>query len=264
MPKISVKPRSSYEPTRRNGFTLIELLVVVAIISLLAAILFPVFARARENARRTSCQSNLKQMGIGIIQYVQDYDEYYPLARAYVAGPPQWTNTWYNADAPYVKNNQIFSCPSDPNSAVSAGTFWMGSTPLFHVSYGYSKVLGGNGSYTVPVAASAVNFPSTTVMVVDGDAVPVSSVDPASWSSKTSLEPAGTYSPWIVGSIPDVATTGLVQTNSDYQNYTGPSARHLGTCNVLYIDGHVKAQRVETFYSMTTYSPCLNIATGCG
>ena len=69
---------------RNEGFTLIELLVVIAIIAILASILFPVFARARENARRTSCLSNLKQLGLGAMMYVQDYDESYPLAQTYI------------------------------------------------------------------------------------------------------------------------------------------------------------------------------------
>ncbi len=98
----------------KSAFTLIELLVVIAIIAILAAILFPVFARARENARRSSCQSNLKQIGIGVMQYVQDYDEKYP--QAY----------WYKNDTnsgggyvhvsamiqPYLKSEQIWKCPS--------------------------------------------------------------------------------------------------------------------------------------------------------
>src|SRR5450755_1930358 len=84
----------------RPGFTLIELLVVVAIIALLAAILFPVFARARENARRTSCSSNLKQLGLGVLMYAQDYDEYYPYCVMVLTDPGSLANpvggpAWY-------------------------------------------------------------------------------------------------------------------------------------------------------------------------
>ena len=92
-----------------SAFTLIELLVVIAIIAILAAILFPVFGRARENARRSACQSNLKQIGLGMLQYSQDYDESFPLTRQNGGG----TDTWDWAIQPYVKSTQILKCPSD-------------------------------------------------------------------------------------------------------------------------------------------------------
>ncbi len=91
----------------RAAFTLIELLVVIAIIAILAAILFPVFARARENARRASCISNLKQIGLGTMQYVQDYDDVYP---AYYQPNPD--RKWPQVLDPYIKSTQIFTCPS--------------------------------------------------------------------------------------------------------------------------------------------------------
>ena len=103
----------------RRGFTLIELLVVIAIIAILAAILFPVFARARENARRAACQSNLKQIGLGMMQYPQDYDERLPMAINHtcidlpgcntVSGPASYGN---NLIYPYVKSVGVFTCPS--------------------------------------------------------------------------------------------------------------------------------------------------------
>ena len=95
---------------------MIELLVVIAIIAILAAILFPVFARARENARRSSCQSNLKQIGLGILQYAQDYDEKYPMSRSPNIPFGTFMNTgdapWHLAVQPYVKSVQLFKCPS--------------------------------------------------------------------------------------------------------------------------------------------------------
>src|SRR5580698_8396520 len=94
----------------RAGFTLIELLVVIAIIAILAAILFPVFAQVREKARQTSCESNLKQLGLAIIQYNQDYDEKYPI------GFTDWVGTaatWSVIISPYVKTFKVYQCPDD-------------------------------------------------------------------------------------------------------------------------------------------------------
>jgi prepilin-type N-terminal cleavage/methylation domain-containing protein/prepilin-type processing-associated H-X9-DG protein len=93
----------------RRGFTLIELLVVIAIIAILAAILFPVFAKAREKARQSSCLSNTKQIVLGVLQYAQDYDETLPYASTW--GEPTPKN-WFDYLEPYVKNTQIFRCPS--------------------------------------------------------------------------------------------------------------------------------------------------------
>src|SRR5205809_846157 len=103
----------------KRGFTLIELLVVIAIIAILAAILFPVFAQAREKARQSSCLSNLKQIGTALMMYVQDYDEAYP-CNWYGSLWPSVPNTnrykWMDAVFPYVKNEKVFSCPSDGGS----------------------------------------------------------------------------------------------------------------------------------------------------
>src|SRR6476619_7559159 len=106
---------------KQTGFTLSELLVVIAIIAILAAILFPVFAQAREKARSISCLSNMKQLGTAIQMYNQDYDETYPFANP----DCWWGNTWGNTVQPYVKSTQIFKCPSD-NATRQAGMDWAG------------------------------------------------------------------------------------------------------------------------------------------
>src|SRR5262245_41893603 len=112
---------------RRSGFTLIELLVVIAIIAILAAILFPVFAQAREAARKTSCASNLKQIALAATMYAQDYEETLPgpaLRRINPPGPTQYSNYWWGQRwmcwpeliMPYVKNVDILTCPDRPQS----------------------------------------------------------------------------------------------------------------------------------------------------
>ncbi|MCE5237545.1 DUF1559 domain-containing protein [bacterium] len=99
---------------RPKGFTLIELLVVIAIIAILAAILFPVFAKAREKARQASCTSNVKQLALGLIMYAQDYDERMPY---FPYGPDPWLYTWPITIQPYVKNWQALQCPSNPHTS---------------------------------------------------------------------------------------------------------------------------------------------------
>src|SRR5262245_21216395 len=112
-------------PVRRQAFTLIELLVVIAIIAILAAILFPVFAQARERARMSACVSNMRQIGTALTVYVQDYDEAYPYC--YFNGSGDWgakgtrTWVWRNAIAPYLKSIDVYACPSNPYSRGIAG-----------------------------------------------------------------------------------------------------------------------------------------------
>jgi prepilin-type N-terminal cleavage/methylation domain-containing protein len=128
---------------RHRGFTLIELLVVIAIIAILAAILFPVFARAREKARQTSCLSNVKQLALGLMMYSQDYDEMWPFmtyADCFNASSGAWLGSvpWTASVQPYVKNGQIGICPSDSQRAcmskigASSGNY----DPLFQLVFG--------------------------------------------------------------------------------------------------------------------------------
>src|SRR5215469_1426222 len=107
----------------RTAFTLIELLVVIAIIAILAAILFPVFAKVREKARQTACLSNEKQLGLAMMQYVQDNDEMFPCGLIGQNGPSKWGSGpngagagWAGSIAPYIKAPQVISCPDDPTS----------------------------------------------------------------------------------------------------------------------------------------------------
>ena len=191
----------------RSGFTLIELLVVIAIIAILAAILFPVFARARENARRSSCQSNLKQIGLGIIQYAQDYDEKYvkqSSATANNLGTLAAYDSWPVAIQPYLKSFQIFACPSATDSTSVAPT--PNSVPFPSVnSYFYSEVLNGR-------ALAAVNNPAGIIQVHEFLTSKVAYLRP---------RVGGTgYQEWMNGST--------------YDN------NHFEGANFLFADGHVK------------------------
>ncbi len=137
---------------RRRGFTLIELLVVIAIIAILAAILFPVFARAREKARQASCSSNVKQLMLGIVMYAQDYDEKFPTHNWGEGQPPAKANacTWWGGAYPYVKNVQIYACPSSTGHNDSYG-IWLAFEygGIFNgqpIDYGYNEPIGNAGN----------------------------------------------------------------------------------------------------------------------
>src|SRR5437870_13519810 len=115
--------RVGMQRTSKPAFTLIELLVVIAIIAILAPLLFPVFAQARERARMTACMSNMRQIGMALMQYVQDYDETFPYMRFHGMAAPRGSHTyvWRNAIRPYLKSLDILGCPSNPLSRTNPG-----------------------------------------------------------------------------------------------------------------------------------------------
>ena len=140
----------------RRGFTLIELLVVIAIIAILAAILFPVFARAREKARQTSCLSNVKQIALGLLMYAQDYDERMVSGSGYLGNSVNWQ---LKVD-PYLKNKQMLSCPSRGESAFDYG----GGGPFgtMRLYYGYGHPWRGG------TALGMISAPAETALTQDG------------------------------------------------------------------------------------------------
>jgi prepilin-type N-terminal cleavage/methylation domain-containing protein/prepilin-type processing-associated H-X9-DG protein len=208
-----------------SGFTLIELLVVIAIIALLAAILFPVFSRARENARRASCQSNLKQIVLGMKQYLQDYDDRFPV---YIS-----TSKCYTSQLdPYVKSKQIFRCPS-VGSTVGNGNDVLGYSE--QTTYGIPT--GGEGT----IVGKGNTHPNELTSYDPGIA-PCSDAEISepviTWMTVETKEQYGHDGPpWYYGSWSPYFGTYATQPE-------GAGAfrdqAHLEGSNVAFVDGHVK------------------------
>jgi len=212
---------------KAKGFTLIELLVVIAIIAILAAILFPVFAKVREKARQTSCASNMKQIGLAVIQYTQDNDEKYP-ARQYHGSN---SDTWRISVFPYVKATGVFACPSNPSGTVKGydgypisygGNY--NSAPYYNQDFGNMYPGGING----------------TGVFGDSDAPGVAL--------------ASIVSPAEVIAVQEQTNEGYADANV-LNHYTGANhdlfAGHTGMSNYLFCDGHVKALK-----PLGTIAPC--------
>ncbi len=217
--------------TKGQGFTLIELLVVIAIIAILAAILFPVFAKAREKARTASCQSNEKQLALAAQMYAQDYDENIGIHcchtdTATTGVIPGFTSVddgganvrWMDTLQPYIKNVQIYHCPSKAATAYGIGNYGIG----------YQLIGSSPGHAGLPLAT--VNRPAETILLMDSDSRYIYQPNTGSWQP-------------IPGARP---TAG--------QGSAAPSKdRHSGGVNVAFIDGHVKWFDANTIANKTTY-----------
>jgi len=235
--------------TTKRGFTLIELLVVIAIIAILAAILFPVFAKVREKARQTSCLSNEKQLGLAIIQYTQDYDEKLPQGSSCTAASPAntpgfgWTGTIYS----YVKSTGMLKCPDD--STTGATTNGITYSP---VSYAFNANAAGT-------AAAQFTSPASTVELfeVQGPIAPVTITwttaavsDGTTGNSATpSVNVSGTTGSSFADNGLDLdGTGGVVFATGNFLGRTGipvggfgnGNALHTGGANYLMADGHAK------------------------
>lgn len=263
---------ASTQKVCRKGFTLIELLVVIAIIAILAAILFPVFARARENARRTSCQSNNKQIALGFIQYYQDYDERFPMNKDPNGAGTHWAN---GSLQPYLKSKQILRCPNDSSTEFAGGADADATSPRV-TSYVLNGLLlynpdaadGKGGSLGSIVAHHLAGVPSPSQVILLAEAPERNNQDRnyfhSFWWSNTGVYGGSTSSPaGYSGSAPGNGNSGRCA-----QNHKGTSTnnrfctrhdgihvaediateRHMNGFNVAYLDGHVKWVKWEQVY----------------
>ena len=256
---LSAPPKKLAPVYQKNsGFTLIELLVVIAIIAILASILFPVFARARESARRTSCLSNLKQIGLGIIQYTQDYDETMPMANW--GGNAGDGFYWMDAVQPYVKSTQLFTCPSRSNTFGGAdytqyvprdqrgtlrqfGTYGINNT-YYNTASGLYVAGGVPHSGPAGRALAMQDAAATTILAVESNAT----VGKAEWGGGTVLgfKTEAEADP-LCGGKP-CAYAGTF--GFDKVRVVGP---HFAGTNVLYCDGHAKFGKFDPILESKKY-----------
>ncbi|MCX6366329.1 MAG: DUF1559 domain-containing protein [Armatimonadetes bacterium] len=235
---------------QRKAFTLIELLVVIAIIAILAAILFPVFAQARDKARSIACLSNTKQLALGVIQYSQDYDELLPVA-GYNA---QCRGRWQWQIFPYVKNQQVFTCPNisqRPWVANTNNNFTCpnsGQTGLRvgqndKGGYGWSYALqadNGNGASSLDnapgFALASIQKPADTIIIGETGFVP--NVAAASGWAMMAFDPRLTAT--AAGfSQPGLLAQGRHNTEQTF-NMQGMPVPIQGRLNLVFLDGHAK------------------------
>jgi prepilin-type N-terminal cleavage/methylation domain-containing protein/prepilin-type processing-associated H-X9-DG protein len=237
-----MKNRIGRGRSRPTGFTLIELLVVIAILAILAAILFPVFAQAREAARKASCQSNVRQLGLAIRMYTSDNDERHPFGGWLPNG--NGSGEWQNTVIPYIKNKGVYRCPSstdlDEDPANPQAWAWNRNP----VSYLYNNMLGRDRQ---PRPDSAIVNPADCWMVVEGHSdwgCPNNSCVGVDWQGRPNTT-------WLMEDTIFGDAGPLVHGWLSWQGFTWGLPRHGGGANVCYADGHVKWVKVAPSTTMT-------------
>ncbi len=261
---ISTKPRAA-----RSGFTLIELLVVIAIIAILAAILFPVFAQAREKARTISCLSNIRQVGTSWQMYMQDYDEVMVIAfdlevGTSVSDSPKRRNPWWpKLLDPYTKSWAIYHCPSqgDTNGVFSGGVnSWYGNQMrLSSVGYNYSGLSDWNNCQeSKGVSYASVRVPAGTIAFIDsardqGANKDIGWADVNAPAQYAAILPAPLTCVWYNGVNGGYNWADKTKAKPDFIGFAGP--RHAEGVNAGFTDGHAKYQKTSALWAGTNFGP---------
>ncbi len=221
----------------RRGFTLIELLVVIAIIAILAAILFPVFARARSKARQASCQSNMKQLALAFMMYCQDYDGNFPAVYNDALGYPEGRIIWADCIYPYVKNRQIFMCPALNRNIDPIPGLWPGNLQrtryCMNMCHDWSwpeDCATWAGTYVYPVSEEQLKHPAESALLLESS---------NAW-----------WCHWFPGP-PGPEWKDVQQTSDGTLYLRGVLGEtiwpvHGDGCNVAFCDGHVKYRTIQS------------------
>ena len=231
-------------PEQSAAFTLIELLVVIAIIAILASILFPVFARAREKARQASCLSNSKQMALAIQMYAQDF-EAYPM---YAVSGSEYR--WFDQVAPFIKTPALFSCPS-------TGRKWDFGGGGRNATYGYNYQYLGNSRgdcLNVPVGEERILTPANTIAVADSAGTGTQSClnevpgEPQFNNVACKFNHGYSIDPPVLPGCTEGAGPNKFSTGGVPGVASKIDARHDGGANITFLDGHAKWMKTDDFY----------------
>jgi len=227
----------------QGGFTLIELLVVIAIIAILAAILFPVFAKVREKARQTSCLSNEKQIGLAFAQYYEDYDEKWPSGATSTGTNAVAGFGWVGTIYPYVKSTGLLKCPDDSTTAIVGATY-----TEYPVSYGFNSNAAGQSDATFTAPASTVALFEVQGVTANVTASWVSTNTASDGTTANVSAPTVTNASYADNGLNLDAATGVTYATSDFIGrstpdlgaFTNQNGLHTGGSNFLLADGHAK------------------------